>query len=99
MQVKIIYNDNDSLTMEEVVKQARDNYGPLADITVSPDSSMAYDLIYFGLQQLITKEQISMLYEKNGNYNGDIKQLRSKVLQKVTDITDQVIVDNESKVA
>jgi hypothetical protein len=92
MKVTLTYHDNDSFTIEEVVKQAVHNYGKAVQIEIMPESTMAYDHIYFGLQQLITHEQLSLLYDQ------DIKKLRESVLYKVTEIIDQVIIDNESKV-
>lgn len=99
MKVQITYHDNESFTVEEVVKQAVDNYGRLAQVNIMPESTMAYDHIYFGLQQLITHEQLSMLFDKDSSYQQDIKKLREQVLYKVTEIIDQVIIDNESKVS
>lgn len=99
MKVKITYTDNESFTVEEVVKQAVHNYGRLAQVEVMPESTMAYDHIYFGLQQLLTHEQLSMLFEKGSTYQQDLKKLREQVLYKVTEIIDQVIVDNESKIS
>jgi len=98
MKVTITYHDNESFTVEEVVKQAVHNYGRLAQVEITPESTMAYDHIYFGLQQLITHEQLSMLFDKGSSYQQDIKRLRDQVIYKVTEIVDQVIVDNESKV-
>ena len=98
MKVTITYHDNDSFTMEEVVKQAVKNYGRTAQIDVMPESTMAYDHIYFGLQQLITHEQLSMLFDRDSSYQNDIKRLREQVLYNVTEIIDQVIIDNEAKV-
>jgi hypothetical protein len=98
MKVTITYHDNDSFTVEEVVKQAVHNYGKFASIEIMPDSTMAYDHIYFGLQQLVTHEQLSLLFDKDTAYQQDIKKLREQVLYKVTEIIDQVIIDNESKV-
>jgi hypothetical protein len=74
------------------------NYGKAAQVEVMPESTMAYDMIYFGLQQLITHEQLSLLFDKDTAYQQDIKKLRDAVLYKVTEIIDQVIIDNESKV-
>jgi len=98
MKVTITYHDSESFTVEEVVKQAVHNYGRLAQVEVMPDSTMAYDHIYFGLQQLVTHEQLSMLFDKGSSYQQDIKRLRNQIIYKVTEIIDQVIVDNESKV-
>ena len=98
MKVTITYHDNDSFTIEEVVKQAVHNYGKTAQIEIMPESTMAYDHIYFGLQQLITHEQLSLLYDKDTAYQQDIKKLRTEILYKVSEIIDQVIIDNEAKV-
>jgi len=84
--------------MEEVVKQAVHNYGKAVQVEITPESSLAYDHIYFGLQQLITHEQLSLLFDKDTAYQQDLKKLRESVLYKVTEIIDQVIIDNESKV-
>jgi len=98
MKVTITYHDNESFTVEEVVKQAVHNYGKAVNVEIMPESTMAYDHIYFGLQQLITHEQLSILFEQGGTYQQDIKKLRDQILYKVTEIIDQVIIDNESKV-
>jgi len=98
MKVNLTYHDNDSFTVEEVVKQAVHNYGKAVQIEIMPESTMAYDHIYFGLQQLITHEQLSLLYDKDTAYQKDIKKLREQIIYKVTEIIDQVIIDNESKV-
>lgn len=98
MKVTIQYTDTESLTVESIVKQAQQNYGPLVTVKIEPESTMAYDYIYHGLQQLMTQEQISLLFEKNVNYPEELKALRNRVLAKVADINDQVIIDNEGKV-
>jgi hypothetical protein len=98
MKVTITYHDTESFTVEEVVKQAVHNYGRQAQVEIMPESTMAYDHIYFGLQQLVTHEQLSLLFDKGSSYQQDIKKLRENIVYKVTEIIDQVIVDNESKV-
>lgn len=99
MQVTIKYFDNESLTVEEVVRQAEHNYGKNVKVDVMPESTIAYDLIYFGLQQLLTHEQLSIFYSKTDSYQVDLQRLRSDVLYKIEEIIDQVIIDNEAKVA
>ncbi len=98
MKVNITYHDNESFTMEEVVRQAVHNYGKAVKVEVTPESTMAYDHIYFGLQQLITHEQLSLLYDSGAAYQQDLKKLREQVMYKITEIVDQVIIDNEAKV-
>ena len=99
MKVSITYRDTDSLTVEEVVRQAQANYGKSVKIDINPESNMAYDHVYFGLQQLLTHEQLSILYERNNDYHSELGKLRTKILSKLEEIVDQVIIDNESKVA
>lgn len=99
MKVNIEYFDNESLTVEEVVRQAVHNYGKEAKVEVTPYSTLPYDMIYFALQQLITHEQLSLLFSRGDSYQQDIKKLRSDVLYNIHEIIDQVIIDNESKVS
>lgn len=98
MKVTITYHDNQAFTVEEIVRQALHNYGQATQVDITPESTMAYDHIYFGLQQLITHEQLGLLYDKDAAYQKDLKELRADVLYKVEEIIDQVIIDNESKV-
>lgn len=98
MKATITYHDNESLTVEEVVATAIKNYGNAVQVEITPESNLAYDYIYFGLQQLITHSQISLIFEKNVNYQTELKKLREDVIYKVTEIIDQVIIDNEVKV-
>jgi len=99
MKVTITYHDTESFTVEEVVKQAIHNYGKQAVVEVMPESTMAYDHIYFGLQQLLTHEQLSILFDKGSDYQSELKKLRDRVVYKITEIIDQVLVDNESRVS
>ena len=99
MQVTITYIDNKSFTKEEVVRNALHLHGKTADVKVMPESSNAHDLIYFGIQQMITHEQLSLIYDSNGTYQKDLQKLRAEVLYKLQEIVDTVIVDNETKVA
>jgi len=96
MKVNISYHDNESLTVEEIVKYAVSNYGKAARVEITPESGLAYDYIYHGLRQLITQEQVSLFYDTD-SYQIDIKKLRADVLYKVTEILDSVIIDNEGR--
>lgn len=77
---------------------AEHNYGKHVSIEIMPESTNAHDFIYFGLQQIITHEQLSLLFDKTSNYNIAIKKLRQEALYKMEEILDSVIIDNESKV-
>lgn len=99
MQVTIKYNDEHSLTVEEVVRQATHNYGKSVEVDIMPDSTKAYDLIYFGLQQIMTHQQLALFYDEKHSYQLKLKTLRSETLYKIQEIIDQVIIDNEEKVS
>lgn len=98
MQVTITYNDNQSFTKEEVVRQAMVNYGKHIKVDVNPESTNAHDFLYFGIQQIITHEQISLIFDSGPSYQKDLKKLRAETLYKIEEILDSVIVDNEAKI-
>lgn len=99
MDVTVKYHDETSLTVEEIVTQAQHNYGKNVTVRVTPDSFNPHDLIYFGLQQIMTHEQLGYLYNDKSEYQKLLARLRSETLYKVSEIIDQVIIDNEAKVA
>jgi len=99
LKVTIVYNDDTAFTVEEIVKQATHNYGKKATVEVSADSSKPHDLIYFALQAMLTHRQLSLLYDDKFGYQTSIRALRADTLLKLEEILDQVIIDNEAKVA
>lgn len=98
MKVTIEYFDNTSFTKEEVVRNATNHFGRNARVVVMPDSSNAHDFIYFGLQQIITHEQLSLLYGDKTTYQTDIGKLRKETLKDIAEILDTIIIENEAKV-
>lgn len=99
MKVTITYVDNQSFTKEEVVRQAVHSYGKGAIVEVMPESNNAHDLISFGIQQIITHQQLGLLYDSGPTYQKDLQKLRAEVLYKLEELLDSVIVENESKVS
>ena len=99
MKITLTYFDDESFTREEVVKQAVHNYGKAVDIQIMPSSTKPHDLIYFGLQQIITHEQLGLLFDDKLGYQASMQKLRNETLYKIEEILSQVIIDNESKVA
>lgn len=98
MKVSVTYHDHTALTVEEVVRQAQGNYGKDVEVKCMPDSTMAYDYLYFGVYQLITHEQVGLAYDKGRDYQTELQALRKKVIEKITEIVDQVIIDNEARI-
>ena len=98
MKITITYHETESFTVEEVVKQAEHNYGKSIKVDITPESNKPHDLIYFGLQQIITHQQLGLLFDDKFGYQASIQKLRNETLYKLEEILDQVIIDNESKV-
>lgn len=98
MKITLTYHDTEAFTVEEVVKQAEHNYGRSVRVDITPESNKPHDLIYFGLQQIITHQQLGLLYDDKLGYQSSIQKLRNETLYKIQEILDQVIIDNESKV-
>lgn len=98
MKITITYHDTEALTAEEVVRQAIHNYGKQASVEIMPESSKPHDLIYFALQQIITHQQLSLLFDDKLGYQSSVQKLRNETLYKVEEILSQVIIDNESRV-
>lgn len=99
MLVTLQYTDNHSLTVEEIVAQATHTHGKSVSVKIMPESTHAHDLIYFGIQQIITHQQLSMFYDDKHMYPSEIQKLRNETLYKIQEILNQVIIDNESKIA
>jgi hypothetical protein len=98
MKVVVEYYDSDSFLVEEVIKQAKTNYGASASVKVLPESDTPIDYLYFALQRLITGEQITLLYESGALYQKHLEKLRSETLYKVSEVLNEVLIDNESKI-
>lgn len=98
MKITLTYYDEEAFTVEEIVKQAEANYGKFTKVEIMPDSTKPHDLIYFGLQQIITHQQLGLLFDDKFGYQSSIQKLRNETLYKIQEILDQVIIDNESKV-
>lgn len=96
--VTIQYQDETSLTIEEIVKQAQVNYGNLAVVEVTSSSQLPHDQIYWALQQIVTREQVNLIFDKSCNYQMSLHALKSKTMKDIAEILDQVIIDNEAKV-
>jgi hypothetical protein len=97
MKVKLTYHDQESFTIDEVIRQAKQNYGSGVEVEILPESTTTPDILYFALQQMIVHKQLSALYDAKSAYHQEIKKLREETLYKVQEVLDEVIMDNEAK--
>lgn len=99
MNVTLTYNDRESFSVEEVISQARRNYGRNCSVTVTPESSKPFDILYFALQSIITQDQLSLFFDNGDTYSKELLKLRADVMYKIQETMDLVIKDNETKLA
>lgn len=98
MQLIIQCNSN-ALTVEEAVNNAKGYLGKdLRSVKVIPDGNCYTDFLYFGIQQRITAEQLSLLFDAGPLYNDKLQELRKTVLDELEDLVNTVIQDVERKV-
>lgn len=99
MKVTLTYYDSDSLTKEEVIQQAKRNYGEHVQVSIMPTSSDPKDIIYFAIQQLITYEQLSALFDAPHLYDNQLITLRGRIRELLDLELESVIKDNEKRVS
>lgn len=99
MKVTLTYYDSDSLTKEEVVRQAKHNYGEHVQVEILPTSDEPKELIYFAIQQLATYEQLSALFDAPHTYKSKMSELHSRILAICNEEVYSVLEDNEKRVA
>lgn len=83
--------------MDEVIRQAKHNYGTGVQVEILPESTTTNDMLHFSLYQMIVHKQLSLLYDTKSAYQQDIRKLREEVLFKVQEALDDVIIEIESK--
>lgn len=99
MKVRITYHDHTSLTKDEVIRQAKELFGEYADVEIFPSSNDPWDIVYFGLQQALTYDQLGLIFDSGGLYPQKVEELRSEILDRLKTELNTVIKDNEVRVS
>lgn len=97
MKVTVEYHDNHSFLLEEIVKQAKNNYGAKARVSIYPESDTPMDYLYFAIERLVTGDQLTLLYDSKEQYREKLSLLREEMISKMKDVLDDVLIMNESK--
>jgi hypothetical protein len=97
MKITVEYEDMDSLVPEEVVSTNLNYFGPGTTVKVAPTYDTANAYIYFGIQGLITQEQIELYHDAGAMYKTKLAVLRDEILEKLEIELNRVIIDNEAK--
>lgn len=98
MKVTITYYDYDSLTKEEIIRQAKHNYGEHVEVKVEPDSNSPTDMLHFALQSIVTYDQLSLFFDAGPLYRDKLLEVKASLLDRVEKELDNIILDNEEKV-
>lgn len=98
MEVVVKYHDNQSFLIEEIIRQAKNNYGNQVSVRVTPDSDTPIDYLYFAIQRLISGDQLSLLYDSGALYQKDLEKLRAEIMYKIGEVLNEVIMDNEARI-
>jgi hypothetical protein len=91
------FHDVDSFTSAEAIRRAKDVLGEFTDIKAYPSTNDPWDGVYFSLQQIITDEQLNILFDSGALYPSKLKELRASILGRLEKELDEVIQDNEHK--
>lgn len=81
------------------MQQAKRNYGEHVQVEVTPTSSDPKDIIYFAIQQLVTYEQLSALFDAPHLYENELVVLRARIRELFDLELESVIKDNEKRVS
>ncbi len=98
MRLTVEYKDHESLTIEEAIAHAKGVHKG-AKVSVLPDGNDVDSIIYFGIQQLVTAEQISSFFDDGPVHPVKLELLRKRSLVYLEDVLNRVLVDNEVKLA
>lgn len=99
MKVRITYHDHTSLTKDEVIRQAKELFGEYTEVEIFPSSNDPWDIVYFGLQQALTYDQLGLIFDSGGLYEGKVEELKAEVLDRLKHELNTVIKDNEVRVS
>jgi len=99
MKISVVFEDDAPFTAAEAEQMYHTAFGKKAVVEVLPRNNTPEAHIYFGIQNIIGLEQLEYYYEYYPHlYSNKMNELKKETLLKVSEILDQVIKDNESKV-
>lgn len=95
--VTITFDDDASLTSQEIKDNLSAVYGINADIEVSPGSTSPSAYIQYGISELLTPDQAHIFFDEPELYDKKLKTLRKDLIKKLLYILNDVIMENEDK--
>lgn len=95
--VTITFDDDASLTSQEIKDNLSAVYGINADIEVFPGSTSPAAYIQYGISELLTPDQAHVFFDEPELYDKKLKVLRKALVKKLLYILNDVIMENEDK--
>ncbi len=95
--ITVTFEDDESLTNQEIKANLRATYGDNADITIAPGPNTPTAHIQLGITELITEDQALIFYDQHEQYEQKLKTLRYSIVKKLLYILNDVIMENEDK--
>ena len=89
----------ESYYKEEVISQAKHNYGEHVQVEVMPTSDDPKDLIYFAFQQMATYEQLGVYFDAPHRYKEKMAELHARLMSICNSEIYSVLEDNEKRVS
>ena len=93
----IITYQEEHLTPEEINSQAKQFYGDNCLVEVQPTSLEPEHLILYAIDQLITDEQVNLMFNDKILYHDKMKEFRKKWNNYLQFKLNAVIMDNEER--
>ena len=88
---------NTTANPEEVIALVRSVFGNSAHVEIGPTSNSAEDCIDFGIEKLITTDQLTAYFNGAARYEVDLPKVKGRVLKHLESRLDRVIEENEKK--
>ena len=97
MKVILEYNDNESLTKEEVVHNIRLRHGENAKVQVLPQDQSPEGHIKFGLRELIAIDQIEYHFDYRGGrgYKVQLEERKQEIMELISELLEEVTQEIE----
>lgn len=97
MKVKLEYIDTHALAADEIIANMKARFGDSASISVLPDSTDPFSLMYFAIQEMITDAQLEAYFHEHQIYDKKCRDLLDQVINLATEATVKVLRDNERR--
>lgn len=100
MRVLILAPDEESISPQQAISQAKQIYGSYATVVPVPSANNEYAQLYFSAQTLIAESVANILVDSKDedDYNIAKDKLIKRALTQFREVLEEVISDTEEKI-